>query len=68
MSGAASDGVQPPRQAAVAFIFVTLLLDSLALGVSVPALPKLVLHFEGGDSASAAAVFGLFATAFSLKL
>ena len=58
----------PPaaRKAAVAFIFVTLLLDSLALGVSVPVLPKLVLRFEAGDSASAAAVFGLFGTAFSV--
>jgi DHA1 family tetracycline resistance protein-like MFS transporter len=57
--------VTPPRRAAVAFIFVTLLLDSLALGVSVPVLPKLVLRFESGNSADAATVFGLFGTAFS---
>jgi MFS transporter, DHA1 family, tetracycline resistance protein len=57
--------VTQPRRAAVAFIFVTLLLDSLALGVSVPVLPKLVLRFAAGNSADAATVFGLFGTAFS---
>jgi DHA1 family tetracycline resistance protein-like MFS transporter len=55
-----------PRRGAVVFIFVTLLLDSLALGVSVPVFPKLVLTFEGGDTASAAAVFGAFGTVFAL--
>jgi MFS transporter, DHA1 family, tetracycline resistance protein len=65
MSAPASAGPPPARKAAVAFIFVTLLLDALALGVSVPVLPKLVLQFEGGDSADAAAVFGVFGTAFS---
>jgi len=53
-----------PR-AAVAFIFVTLLLDAFALGIVVPVLPMLVLRFEGGDSASAATVYGLFGTVFS---
>jgi DHA1 family tetracycline resistance protein-like MFS transporter len=54
------------RRAAAAFIFVTLLLDSLALGVVVPVLPKLVLSFQGGDSASAATTYGAFGTVFSL--
>jgi DHA1 family tetracycline resistance protein-like MFS transporter len=66
MSAPAPAGPAPARKAAVAFIFVTLLLDSLALGVSVPVLPKLVLGFERGDSADAAAVFGVFGTAFSV--
>ena len=66
MSAPAPSGPAPARKAAVAFIFVTLLLDALALGVSVPVLPKLVLRFEGGDSAHAAAVFGLFGMAFSV--
>jgi DHA1 family tetracycline resistance protein-like MFS transporter len=66
MSAPAPAGRAPARKAAVAFIFVTLLLDSLALGVSVPVLPKLVLAFEGGNSVNAAAVFGLFGTAFSV--
>ena len=53
-----------PR-AALAFIFVTVVLDMLALGIIVPVLPKLVLEFEGGDAASAATIFGVFSTAFA---
>ena len=37
----------------------------LALGIIVPVLPKLVLQFEGGDSASAATIFGVFSTVFA---
>jgi MFS transporter, DHA1 family, tetracycline resistance protein len=55
----------PVRTAALAFIFVTVVLDMLALGIIVPVLPKLVLQFEGGDSANAAAIFGLFGTMFA---
>lgn len=53
------------RKATLAFVFVTVVLDMLALGVIVPLLPKLVLHFESGDSAHAAAIFGLFGTVFA---
>jgi DHA1 family tetracycline resistance protein-like MFS transporter len=55
----------PARKAALASIFVTVVLDMLALGIIVPVLPKLVLAFEGGDSASAATIFGVFGTAFA---
>jgi DHA1 family tetracycline resistance protein-like MFS transporter len=54
-----------PRKAALAFIFVTVVLDMLALGLTVPVLPKLVLGFAGGDSARAAHVVGLFGTLFA---
>src|ERR1043165_2934485 len=47
---------------ALAFIFCTVTLDVLALGLMLPVLPKLVLSFMGGDTAGAAEVFGLFAT------
>ena len=40
-----------PRRAALAFIFVTVMLDMLALGMIVPVLPKLVVDFLGGDTA-----------------
>lgn len=53
------------RRATLAFIFVTVALDMLALGIIVPVLPKLVLEFEGGDSARAATVYGLFGTTFA---
>ena len=55
-----------PRGAAVAFIFVTILLDMFALGVILPVLPKLVESFLNNDTASAARVFGLFGTAWAL--
>jgi DHA1 family tetracycline resistance protein-like MFS transporter len=55
-----------PRSAALTFIFITVVLDMLALGVTVPVLPKLILHFKGGDSAGAAAIYGTFGTVFAL--
>jgi DHA1 family tetracycline resistance protein-like MFS transporter len=61
----AASSVPPVRRAALAFIFVTIVLDMLALGVVVPVLPKLVLSLEGGDSAHAAAIYGLFGTVFA---
>lgn len=52
-------------RAALSFIFVTVVLDMLALGMTVPVLPKLVLGFADGDSARAAHVVGLFGTLFA---
>ncbi len=49
-----------PSRAAFAFVFVTVALDMLALGVIVPVLPKLIVTFEAGDIASAASVVGAF--------
>ena len=51
-----------PRKAAVVFIFITVTLDMLALGLIVPVLPKLVLDFLGGDAPNAAKMFGIFGT------
>jgi MFS transporter, DHA1 family, tetracycline resistance protein len=34
-----------PRRAAFIFVFITVLLDMLALGIVVPVLPKLVVDF-----------------------
>jgi MFS transporter, DHA1 family, tetracycline resistance protein len=51
---------------ALAFIFCTVALDVLALGLMIPVLPKIVLGFMGGDTAGAAEVFGVFATAWGL--
>lgn len=55
-----------PRKAAVAFVFVTVTLDMLALGLIAPVLPKLVLNFVGGDAHAAANWFGVFGTVFAL--
>jgi DHA1 family tetracycline resistance protein-like MFS transporter len=56
----------PPRRAALAFIFVTVMLDMLSLGMVLPVLPKLVESFMGGDTAQAAKIFGIFGTAWAL--
>ncbi len=69
MSGQASEAAveaPAPKGAAVAFIFVTVLLDMLALGVVIPILPKLIESFVGNDTASAARIFGLFGTVWAL--
>ncbi len=51
---------------ALAFIFCTVSLDVLALGVMIPVLPTIVLGFMGGDTAGAAEMFGVFATVWAL--
>src|SRR6201993_5583649 len=54
------------RPAAIAFIFVTVMLDMIALGLIAPVLPKLILDFLRGDMNSAANWNGVFGTVFAL--
>lgn len=54
------------RQAALAFIMITVSFDMLAFGIIAPVFPKLVLGFLGGNMADAAKWFGLFATVFAV--
>src|ERR1700720_4986413 len=54
------------RAPAFVFIFITVLLDMLALGMIIPVLPKLVVDFLGGDTARGAQIFGVFGTAWAL--
>ena len=54
------------RAPAFIFIFITVLLDMLALGMIAPVLPKLVVDFLGGDSATGAQIYGYFGTAWAL--
>ncbi|MEZ2141467.1 TCR/Tet family MFS transporter [Bradyrhizobium sp. DN5] len=63
---AMAQGAAPVRRGAVAFIFVTILLDMLALGVIMPILPKLIESFVDNDTGHAARIFGLFGTAWAL--
>ena len=46
--------------AAFVFIFITVCLDMLALGVIVPVLPSFVVELEHGDFARAASMTGVF--------
>jgi DHA1 family tetracycline resistance protein-like MFS transporter len=61
-----ADSLHTPRRAALAFIFVTVLLDMLALGMIVPVLPHLIEDFLGGDTPRAAQLVGLFGTVWAL--
>ena len=61
-----TQAIQPPRKAALAFIFVTVLIDMLAFGMIIPVLPMLVQNFVGGDAARGAQFYGLFGTAWAL--
>ena len=53
------------RRAAAAFIFLTVTLDMLALGMIAPVLPRLIESFLNGDTSSAAKMLGLFGTTFA---
>jgi DHA1 family tetracycline resistance protein-like MFS transporter len=54
-----------PGKAAFLFIFITVALDMIALGVMIPVLPKLIVSFEGGDFGTASRVVGYFGIAWA---
>lgn len=58
--------ISQPGRAAFLFIFATVALDMLALGVMIPVLPKLIVTFEGGDLARASVAVGVFGFAWAL--
>lgn len=58
--------VQPPRKAALAFIFITVLIDMLSFSMIIPVLPMLVQDFAGGSAARGAQIYGAFGTAWAL--
>jgi DHA1 family tetracycline resistance protein-like MFS transporter len=61
-----ASAVTQPRQAAILFILITVLLDMLSFGIVIPVLPKLVEDFLSGDTAHAAVIYGLMGTAWAL--
>ncbi|MDP9106093.1 MAG: tetracycline resistance MFS efflux pump, partial [Candidatus Eremiobacteraeota bacterium] len=56
----------PRRQAALIFVFITVALDMIALGVIAPVFVPLVEQFMHGDVRHAANVVGVFGTVFAL--
>ncbi|HSX61543.1 MAG TPA: TCR/Tet family MFS transporter [Tahibacter sp.] len=58
--------VSPARKAALAFIFITVLLDILAFGIVIPVLPRLIKQMAGGDMVAAADWVGIIATVFAV--
>src|SRR5438094_7519168 len=53
------------RQAAIPFIFVTVMLDMVALGLIAPVLPNLILSFVNNDMARTAIWNGIFLSVFA---
>src|ERR1700674_1930780 len=58
--------METKRHAALGFIFVTVVLDMLALGIIVPVLPRLIKDFLHGDMARSTEFMGVFVAAWAL--
>lgn len=54
------------RKPAVRFIFFTILLDALGIGLIIPVAPELVRAIIGGDAASAAPIVGWLGATFAI--
>lgn len=54
------------RSATMTFVFITVLLDMIALGIMIPVFQPLILGFEGGSYANTALISGAFATIFAV--
>ncbi|HXJ11178.1 MAG TPA: TCR/Tet family MFS transporter [Candidatus Limnocylindrales bacterium] len=64
--GVAGPGNAVASRATFVFIIVTVTLDFLAFGIIAPVLPNLIIQFEGGNIARAAAITGYFGFAWNL--
>jgi DHA1 family tetracycline resistance protein-like MFS transporter len=60
--------VKEPRKAGLGFIFVTLMLDILGIGLVIPILPRLVLSMTGGRESEAAHFVGWLTAAYAAML
>jgi DHA1 family tetracycline resistance protein-like MFS transporter len=54
------------QNAALTFIFITLLIDVIGIGIIIPVLPKLIVEVGGGNNSGAALIGGLLIAAFSV--
>ncbi|MFM8485468.1 MAG: MFS transporter, partial [Bacteroidota bacterium] len=54
------------RNAAIGFIFVTLLIDVTGFGIIIPVVPKLIMDLTGKDMSHAAQIGGLLMFAYAL--
>jgi DHA1 family tetracycline resistance protein-like MFS transporter len=58
--------LQPKGQAALGFIFVTLLVDVMGFGIIIPVLPNLISHLIHGSISDAAPYAGYLAFAYAI--
>lgn len=56
---------QPKKQAALGFIFATLLIDVMGLGIIIPVLPKLIENLIHGDISEASSYAGWLTAAYA---
>lgn len=56
------------RNPALGFIFVTLMIDVLGIGLIIPVAPRLVQSLQGGSEEQAAGVYGWLAATYGLAL
>lgn len=56
----------PGRKPAILFIFITLVLDIVGIGIVIPILPKLIQAFQHGNEETAARTYGLLASLYAL--
>lgn len=54
------------RAAGMVFIFVTMFLDIVGIGLIIPIMPQLVAQFVGGDLSDASRYFGALASVYTL--
>lgn len=64
--GADPGGGKAPRRAAMIFIFITLFVDILGIGLVIPVLPELVRGFVGGETSQAGRFYGLLVSVYAL--
>jgi DHA1 family tetracycline resistance protein-like MFS transporter len=57
---------QPKKQAALSFIFVTLLIDVIGLAIIIPVFPKLIEKLIHGDISEASRISGLLLVAYAV--
>lgn len=57
---------QSKKQAAIGFIFITMLIDITGWGIIIPVIPKLIKELINGDISEAAKIGGWLTFAYSI--
>ena len=60
------NGEKPKREAAIAFILLTVFIDILGLGIIIPVLPELVQELIGGSESEASLYVGIIGAMYAL--
>jgi DHA1 family tetracycline resistance protein-like MFS transporter len=66
MTSMRSETLRAPRQGAFIFVFITVVLDMVALGITVPVLPALIVEFMGGQAPEGSKLYMWFAATWAV--